>query len=208
MAKEERVLCFPRQLLQEVGEFQGLSMEVDKYLPVVTASKHLVYLNRSEAELDKRYKQLIPYVLLVCGGKILRYRRGKGGQETRLHGLYSVGIGGHISEQDSDLFSMKDLGYRDGMRREIMEEVAVEEVSESTVAVINDDSTEVGQVHFGVVHVMHVANEKVVGRRSGILGPEFVHIPDAMKNASGYESWSRLCLENLDSLLAKAGSEV
>jgi predicted NUDIX family phosphoesterase len=90
------------------------------------------------------------------------------------------------------------------MRREIMEEVAVEEINESTVAVINDDSTEVGQVHFGVVHVMHVAKEDVVGHRSGIVAPEFVPIPDAVKNLSGYETWSRLCLENVELLLAKA----
>jgi predicted NUDIX family phosphoesterase len=202
MGSEERVLCFPRQLLEEIGVFQGLSMEVDKYLPVVTASKQLTYINRSAAELDTRYKQLIPYVLVICNGKILRYRRGKGGGEARLHGLYSVGIGGHISEEDSSLFS--NVGYHDGMRREIMEEVAVEEINESTVAVINDDSTEVGQVHFGVVHVMHVAKEDVVGHRSGIVAPEFVPIPDAVKNLSGYETWSRLCLENVELLLAKA----
>src|SRR5581483_5859215 len=107
---EERVLCFERKLLEELGVFQGINLEVGKYLPVVTASSQLVYLNRSEAELDKRYKQLIPYVLLICNGRILRYRRGKGGQETRLHGLYSVGIGGHISEEDNGLFST-DRGY-------------------------------------------------------------------------------------------------
>jgi predicted NUDIX family phosphoesterase len=164
-----------------------------------------VYRNRSEAEQDKRYKQLIPYVLLVCNGKILRYRRGKGGQETRLHGLYSVGIGGHIADEDHGLFS-KDLGYRDGMRREIMEEVAVEEVSESVVALINDDSTEVGSVHFGVVHIMQVANEKVAGRRSGIVGPEFVPFNEAVKDAAACESWSRYCLEKLDLLLSRPGS--
>src|SRR6266478_5887353 len=121
MATEERVLCFERKLLEELGVFQGLSLEVDKYLPVVTSSSQLAYLNRSEAEHDKRYKQLIPYVLVLCNGKILRYRRGKGGQETRLHGLYSVGVGGHISDQDDGLFS-KDIGYQEGMRRELMEE--------------------------------------------------------------------------------------
>ena len=205
MAIEEKVLCFPRKLLEAVGVFQGLSLEVERYLPIVTSSSQLRYLNRTEAEQDKRFKQLIPYVLLVCEGKILRYRRGRGGQETRLHGLYSIGIGGHISEEDHGLFA-KDRGYRDGMRREIAEEVAVEEVRESAVAVINDDSTEVGCVHFGVVHVMHVANESVVGRRSGILGPEFIPIVEAVKNTSGYESWSSLCLEHLESLLSKASA--
>ncbi len=205
MATEERVLCFERKLLDELGVFQGLSLEVEKYMAVVTSSSRLVYLNRSDAEHDKRYKQLIPYVLLICHGKILRYRRGRGGQETRLHGLYSVGIGGHISEEDHGLFS-KGPGYYEGMRRELMEEVAVEEVKEAAVAVINDDSTEVGQVHFGVVHVMHLTNETVVGRRSGIVGPEFIPVTEAVKDPSGYESWSRFCLEHLDLLLSKAAA--
>src|SRR5437016_3908561 len=205
MATEERVLCFERKLLEELGVFQGLSLEVEKYLPVVTSSSHILYLNRSDAEQDKRYKQLIPYVLVICDGKILRYRRGRGGQETRLHGLYSVGIGGHISEEDNGLFSSR-LGYHEGMRRELMEEVAIDEVKEATVAVINDDSTEVGYVHFGVVHIMHVDNEAIVGRRSGIVNPEFVPIAEAAKDASGYESWSTFCLAHLDSLLSKAAA--
>src|SRR6266404_3759555 len=132
MITEERVLCFERKLLEELGVFQGLSLDVEKFLPVVTSSSRLVYLNRSEAEHDKRYKQLIPYVLLICNGKILRYRRGKGGQETRLHGLYSVGIGGHISDEDHGLFS-SGVGYEEGMRRELIEEVAVEQVNAPAV---------------------------------------------------------------------------
>jgi len=203
MATEERVLCFERKLLENLGVFQGLSLEVEKYLPVITAASHLTYLNRNDAEQDKRYKQLIPYVLLICNDRLLRYRRGRGGEETRLHGLYSVGIGGHISEEDHGLFS-KGVGYQEGMMREVREEVAIEQVNEAAVAVINDDSTDVGYVHFGVVHIMQVANEAAAGRRSGIVSPEFIPIVDAVKNASSYESWSRLCLENLDTLFAKA----
>src|SRR5215470_5404382 len=132
MPTEERVLCFERKLLEELGVFQGLSLETAKYLPVVTAPANISYLNRSEAEVDRRYKQLIPYVLIICNDRILRYRRGKAGQETRLHGLYSVGIGGHISDEDHGLFS-KDLGYQEGMRRELMEEIALDEVNEAAV---------------------------------------------------------------------------
>jgi predicted NUDIX family phosphoesterase len=143
---------------------------------------------------------------VICNGKILRYRRGKGGGETRLHGLFSVGVGGHISEEDHGLFSQAS-GYQEGMRRELMEEVDVEEMNEKVVAVINDDSTEVGYVHFGVVHVMQVANENVAGSRSGIVAPEFVTFAEAMKDPAGYESWSRFCMENLEMLLSKAGVE-
>ena len=205
MAAEERVLCFKRQLLEDLGVFQGLSLDVEKYLPAVTRQSEILYLNRSDAEQDKRFKQLIPYVLILCRDRILRYRRGKGGQETRLHGLFSVGIGGHISEEDHGLFS-KQLGYYEGMRRELKEEVEIEGANEAAVAVINDDSTEVGCVHFGVVHVVRVPNEEIVGRRSGILAPEFAPIADATRDLSTYESWSRLCMENLGALLSKAAS--
>jgi predicted NUDIX family phosphoesterase len=205
MATEERVLCFERKLLEDLGVFQGLSLNVEKYLPVVTASKNILYLNRSEAELDRRYKQLIPYVLVICNGKILRYRRGKGGGEKRLHGLFSVGVGGHISEEDNGLFT-NAVGYHESMRRELMEEVAIEGAKDVAVALINDDSSDVGYVHFGVVHVLEVNNEDVAGSRSGILAPEFVSIADATKDLSEYESWSRFCLEQLTVLLDKAAA--
>lgn len=205
MAAEERVLCFKRELFEKLGVFQGLTLDIEKYLPVVTSSENILYRNRSEAEQDRRFKQLIPYVLVICNDRILRYRRGKGGQETRLHGLFSVGIGGHISEEDHGLFSQA-VGYRESMRRELMEEVAIGDAKEAAVGAINDDSTDVGYVHFGVVHVMPVDSEDVAGRRSGILAPEFVPIAEAVKAAAEYESWSRFCLENIDSLLAKAAA--
>lgn len=203
MATEERVLCFRRTLLEELGVFQGLNLQVENYLPILTSPAHTVYRNRSEAEQDRRYKQLIPYVLVFCQDRILRYRRGKGGQESRLHGLFSVGIGGHISEDDHGLFS-KQLGYMEGMRRELREEVDIEAANEAAVAVLNDDSTDVGFVHFGVVHVMHVPTEEIVGRRSGIVSPEFVPVGQAANALPMYESWSQLCLQNMDALLAKA----
>lgn len=121
MATEERVLCFERKLFEELGVFQGINLAIEKYLPVVTSPSNIRYLNRCDADQNRRYKQIIPYVLIICNDRILRYRRGRGGGETRLHGLYSVGIGGHISEEDHGLFSNR-LGYHDSMRRELREE--------------------------------------------------------------------------------------
>lgn len=208
MATEERVLCFKRELFEKLGVFQGMSLEVEKYLPVVTAQTNITYINRSEAEQDRRYKQLIPYALILCGDKILRYRRGKGGQETRLHGLFSVGVGGHIAEEDHGLFehARASIGYHEAMRRELMEEVDIDVTKEIAVAVINDDSTDVGFVHLGVVHVVYVTDESIANRRSGIVGAEFVPMGEAVKNLDAYESWSRFCMEHLEELLAKAAA--
>ena len=44
MATEERVLCFERKLFEELGVFQGLSLDTEKYLPVVTSPSKILYL--------------------------------------------------------------------------------------------------------------------------------------------------------------------
>src|SRR5689334_23254338 len=82
-----RVTCCERKLVVELRVFQGIELEVVTDLPVVTAQPELIYGGRREAEVDKRYKQVIPDVLQMWKPKIRRYRRGEGVDATREHGL-------------------------------------------------------------------------------------------------------------------------
>jgi predicted NUDIX family phosphoesterase len=200
---KEKVLCFERSLFERLGVFQGMSLEIEKYMPALTTRSNVCYLDRNQAESDGRYKQIIPYALILCGDKVLRYRRGKKGVESRLHGLYSVGVGGHILERDNWLFS-RALGYREAMHRRLMEELDIDVTGESAVGVINDDSTDVGRVHFGVVHLVRVHDESLAHWRHGVIRPEFVPVHEAVNDAFSYESWSHYCLLNLEGLLSKA----
>ena len=85
------------------------------------------------------------------------YARGKGQGESRLHDKWSIGIGGHISSVDNS----ENEPYRDGMRRELEEEVMIDTpYSERCVGLINDDESEVGKVHLGVVHIFDVDEPK------------------------------------------------
>ena len=61
------MLCFERKLLEELGVFQGINPDVDKYLPAVTSPSKLVYLNRSEAELDSRYREISAMQQIASG---------------------------------------------------------------------------------------------------------------------------------------------
>ena len=204
MAKE-KVLCFEHTLFQRLGVFQGMSLDIGKYMSALTTRSNVLYVDRTQAEHDNRFKQIIPYALIVCGDKILRYRRGKRGAESRLHGLYSVGVGGHIAEQDNWPF-LRGLGYREAMRRRLREELDIDVAGETAVAVINDDSNEVGRCHFGVVHIVRVADESLARWRHGVVHPEFIRFSEAVDDASSYESWSHFCLLALDELLSKAES--
>jgi predicted NUDIX family phosphoesterase len=191
-------------LLDELGRFQGLSTDVERYFPTVVSDPHCQFVRRGDAETDPAYKQVIPYVVFVCEDSVFAYRRGKRGGEERLHEQYSVGIGGHIEVDDRTLFSQDDFGYFDAMRREVVEEVIADFPDEPPrcAGLINDDSVDVGRVHFGIVHVIDLARPNIRKRESTITDSRLVPIADAVRNMQSYETWSQLCLEHMEELRA------
>jgi predicted NUDIX family phosphoesterase len=129
MAQEEQVLVIQRKVLEKAGVFEGLVFDVDRYLGEIFASGVPSFMKRSQAEKDPSYKQLIPYVIMSCDGKYLSYVRGRRAGETRLVGLRSIGIGGHINPADNDmpLFSKSFYeAYLAAVSREVAEEVTVQ----------------------------------------------------------------------------------
>jgi predicted NUDIX family phosphoesterase len=205
---KELILCFPSKLLDELGYFQGLSTDVARYFPAIVTPPHCRYVPRQDAERDPSYKQVIPYVLFTNNGSIFSYRRGKRGSEERLRELYSVGIGGHIEVRDQNLFTKDNdkVAYQDAMLREVREEVTVEgPVAESCVGLINDDLTDVGRVHFGVVHMVRLATPAISKKEAVITDSGLVPIPQAVAYIDTYETWSQLCLRHIDALTHAAG---
>ena len=199
-AQNEYTMVFSAALFEEIGRFQGLSFETARYLDVILQSGNHRFLKRSDVERDPQYKQLIPYAVLRCGDAVLTYRRGKLADEARLLQLYSMGIGGHISVDDPDLFGAT---YEQGLRREVHEEVAIECPHEQkAVALINDDTTDVGRVHFGVVHVFTLAEPAVRAKEKSINEVKFRPIPELRSMADKFENWSQICIAEIEEILS------
>ncbi|MGD1044229.1 MAG: phosphoesterase [Bacteroidota bacterium] len=196
---EEYVLAFPTQLLEQIGTFQEISLELDKYLNIILNPKNHTFIKRKDAESNPAYKQLIPYALLHCGGDVFVYRRGKLLAEKRLLGNYSLGIGGHISVTDPGLFSTT---YEDGLKREINEEVNIEsQYTQRVVALLNDDSNDVGKVHFGIVHILSLEKPLVKPREKSINETKFVGIDELQKDIEKFENWSQICIQHIQRLI-------
>lgn len=198
----EHVLVVPTELFRGLGYFQGFSTDVDKYFDELLSPEHTSYRPRGEMEEDPSFKQLIPYVIFryvdSAGTEtVFQYTRGKGQGERRLHSKRSVGIGGHISSDDAN--STADLNpYDEGMRRELDEEVIIEtEYTQRCVGMINDDETEVGKVHLGVVHIFDVVSPSVRPREAEIMDAGFRDVQSLLGDLDGFESWSQICLEAL-----------
>jgi predicted NUDIX family phosphoesterase len=189
----ERVLGLATARFHQFGLFQGfrpLDRDVVAYL---LDPAYLEYRPRREAETDPSFKQLIPYVILRHGNALFHYTRGADGTEARLRARRSVGVGGHITAAD-------DAGaanpYRAGMLRELTEEVDIASpYRECMFGLINDDSTPVGSVHLGVVHVLDLARPDVRARETGIANAGFAPLAELLRCGEEFESWSRFAME-------------
>ena len=201
----ENVLVIRRSLFDELGSFQGLNFEPEKYLPHLLSRGNNFFLPRPEAESDPTYKQIIPYALLVHEDRILHYVRGKKAGEQRLVAKGSIGIGGHLNDDDESLFAWDENAYRAGVEREVNEELSLEtKFSDQIVALLNDDTTEVGRVHLGVVHLFRLDQPTVQKREAMITNLAFLSPDELRAQRDQLETWSQICVDSLDRLMAPA----
>ena len=207
MALEEQVLVIERRVLEEAGMFNGLAFDVDRYLDTIFASGIPRFIPRSKAEEDPSYKQLIPYVIIVHDGTYLSYVRGRRAGETRLVGLRSIGIGGHINPVDNQV-PLFDEDFREmykiAVEREVAEEISVESNhTDRVVALLNDESNEVGSVHLGVVHCWEL-DAPMVGKREQMITQMAFMTPAELEGIRDtMETWSQLCLGGLEEIAGR-----
>ncbi|MGJ8695148.1 MAG: hypothetical protein ACSHYF_02440 [Verrucomicrobiaceae bacterium] len=197
--KGEQILVIPRSLFDELGSFQGIETNVDRYLDAILDPQNNFFMDRGAAEEDPGFKQIIPYCLFRHGDSYLHYVRGKSGGESRLHAQGSVGIGGHINPVDEREDHLGRATYLAGVEREIDEELnIVGGHSNKMVALLNDDSNPVGQVHLGVVHIFELETDQVTSNEDALADLGF-HPADKLKGEmlDQLETWSRFCVEAL-----------
>jgi predicted NUDIX family phosphoesterase len=193
---EELVLTFPRSLLNEIGTFQGLETRIDPYIPRILEAENTRFIPRSMAEEDPSFKQIIPYVLIKKGETLLHYVRGKASGEKRLVAKGSMGIGGHINHRDESLFRTGLDYYEEAVQRELHEELRIDgHFQTRIIGLINDDSTPVGQVHFGVVHLCELTSENVSKGEACITDLRFLTLEELKGRREMMETWSQLCLD-------------
>jgi len=166
--------------------------EEDCYEQIPASSVH--FLPRESAETDSSIKQIIPYLLVrTSTGHLGCYQRK--GTEDRLHGLWSVGIGGHVSTVDqSDHAGELKTYVRNGLFREMTEEFeSMPPGIPIFLGLINEEKTSVGAVHLGLVFCLEINSPETV-----IPGKElfrFCWITAAEIHGLKLEYWSNLAMQ-------------
>jgi predicted NUDIX family phosphoesterase len=184
---EELVYVVPRTAVMASTAWHGIRSEaLAESLEAIERAGR--YEPRSLMERDPAFKQVIPYLVLRDGERYFLMRRTREGADERLHDRWSIGVGGHLNPGDG--------GLAGGLRREWEEELEADFVPEfRAVGLLNDDTTDVGSVHLGVVYLADAGGHPVAIRETDKLTGAFVGPADVAAVAADLETWSGLVFE-------------
>jgi predicted NUDIX family phosphoesterase len=192
---EERVFVVPRDAVPDAAAWYGLRTDGLAAF-VTTVERDGRYEPRSLMEQDPTFKQIIPYLVLRDGQRYFLMQRTNAGGDARLHGRYSIGVGGHLNPGDGGL-----LG---GLNREWAEELVADFVPEfQLVALLNDDTTAVGAVHLGAVYVADAAGRPVAIRETDKLMGAFAEPVEVATVKERLETWSALVFDFFEGAIAR-----
>jgi predicted NUDIX family phosphoesterase len=199
VSSEERVYVVPRAELFPEGAPHGFVRALPEHFGRIYARGF--FADRDRVEEEPALKQVIPYALIARDDAIFLFRRSDRGAERRLHGLLSVGVGGHVNPVDQ-----ADV-VRDALRRELLEEMILPpRLDVRIVGLVNNDTTPVGSVHVGVVAVVRPGPGPVNVREEDTMSGAFVSRAELLaqhaRARATFEGWSALLLDRLDEVLA------
>ncbi|MBA7493480.1 hypothetical protein ES702_04039 [subsurface metagenome] len=193
MKKEniEKILVVPRKELFEEIVFEGFERnKIAYYLGRI--EKYSIFMKRFLVENDPNYKQIIPYLIIKFKNKYFLFKRFPVGLEKRLFYKYSIGIGGHINEEDID--KSHDLIYS-GLKREFNEELIYRgKLKSKIIGCINDDFDDVGKVHFGIAYLIEIESSDIEVREKSKMKGKLVNKEDLLQYKNKMERWSQFII--------------
>jgi predicted NUDIX family phosphoesterase len=198
----EKILCIRQNRLPETWMTRTavVPMPLSAFVDLCALAGY-AFVDRGMAEKNPEWQQVIPYVVLQTPDQDKTAVYLRNGSETRLHDLWSAGIGGHINQQDrpASESSFQDV-LLSGMTRELDEELIQRPAADQPVfcGIINETVTEVGKVHLGAVFQIRTATPA-----SWAPGPElcrFQWMPTRDLASLNMERWSGLALDLLSRL--------
>ena len=137
---------------------------------------------RNELEDDPLYKQLIPYAVICYKDMIYMFHRTKKQTETRLHNMYSLGVGGHMNPWGESI-NIKYMHHE--LTRELNEEVQLY------------DTNDVGKVHLGVLYQIHLnCMDLEINEKEKMTG-QWINISELKAYYSEMESWSKIYIDTV-----------
>ena len=189
--EDEKILVVPRDKILFDGGFNGIKpADFNFYEKIIDKNK--LFLWRSQMETDPSFKQVIPYLVFNFEDKIFLMRRKATSNETRLKSKYSLGIGGHIRQED-----LESNNIFDWAEREFNEEVVYSgNLKIEPIGLLNDDGNDVGKVHIGFVFLLKGDIDQIK-IKSELQEGNLLTLQECQNFYDGMESWSKFVFDYL-----------
>ena len=195
---DEKILVVARKNLFAVTAPQGFIPINDFRTFEQSIEQHKEFIWRQAAEVDSTYKQIIPYLIFKHQGKLFLMQRQEKAGEQRLKNKYTLGIGGHIREQDLTHSSIFEWS-----RREFSEEVEYDGTFTITpIGLVNDESNAVGQVHTGFVFLLEGTTDRI-NVKSELKHGSLLTLEQCAQHFENMETWSQLVFSYLEQIFKK-----
>ena len=202
LKQDEKILVIPRTIFFAQRMFQGFlpTKDFEHYQDMVM--QHQLFLWRSSVENDPSHKQIIPYLIFEYNNTFFVMQRKSTASESRLKNKYSLGIGGHIRQED-----MQNNDIFQWAKREFCEEVSYEgNITIKPIGIINDESDSVGQVHLGFVFLLSGDSDNIKVK-SELKDGTLLTLKECEHFYSSMESWSQLAVSYLNTLKFSQGAK-
>lgn len=193
---DEQILVVRRAYLFSdiLPAWHGLKqVDFDHYLHIINHKKE--FNPRSVMETDPAYKQIIPYLIFEYNNNYFLMQRQSTASETRLRNKLTLGIGGHIRQED-----MEEDSLFAWATREFHEEVHYTgNLTVKPLGILNDDSDDVGKVHIGFVFLLSGDSSDIAVKselKSGVLVP----LSECIAQRECMESWSQFVVDFLQKI--------
>jgi predicted NUDIX family phosphoesterase len=199
MDEKEELAVIPAALAQELVPAPFTLFRLPEFNIMANSILSQVhFMERGQAEHNSAFKQLVVYIMLRHKTDFLITQRSSKDGEKRLHGLYSIGQGGHLNM--IDFASNGNVGpILCGLAREIAEEYHMSgPLICAPMGIINDNSTEVGRVHLGLVYSLMLNEEELARLALKDEPPAEVRWASPVVLAAYYdrmENWSRILVD-------------
>lgn len=187
----EKVMVVSREEIFKNGIWHGLKTEgIEKYTRLIF--KNHKFMKRGDVEDDPKWQQIIPYIVFTQDDRVFLMHRKASHTDKRLANNYSIGIGGHVNEDD--IVGANIISWA---QREFAEEVIYNgKFKARFLGILNDDSNEVGLVHVGLVIKVGGDGSLISVRdehKSGVL----VSRRELLVHYKQMETWSRIIVDYL-----------
>lgn len=195
MKVDEKILVVPREDIFTHGYIDGFLPVADFVKYETTIREKGQFLWRSAMEENADYKQIIPYLIFKYNDMYFLMQRRADASEQRLQGKCTMGIGGHLREED-----MAEQSIVDWAQREFHEEINYADTVRITpLGIINDDSDLVGKVHIGFVYLLEGVSPHI-SIKSELKNGALMPLTDIATKFEKLESWSKMVLPYLQLL--------